>query len=68
MKNNVVYYALIALGVVALAVGVYYLHFNPRPHQLREMAAFAAGVVLIIAGIVGMFVIKPRISARAVAK
>ena len=68
MKNNIVYYALIALGIVALAVGVYYLHFNPRPHQLREIAAFAAGAILIIAGIIGMFVIKPRITAGAAAK
>lgn len=68
MKNNVVYYALIALGVVALAVGVYYLHFNPHPHQLREIAAFVAGAVLITAGIVGMFVIKPKANANVVAK
>ncbi len=43
MKNAVIYYAVVALGVVALAIGVYYF-LNP-PHAIRAYTALGVGVV-----------------------
>lgn len=60
MKNPVIYYVVIALGVVALAVGVYYL--TKGGHPVREYAALGAGAVLLIAGIAGMFMTRSRTS------
>ena len=57
MKNPMVYYAVIALGVIALAAGVYLMISH---HHTITYAAFGVGVVLLIAGVVGMFVMKPK--------
>ena len=49
-----VYYGIIALGVIALAAGAYLLKSATpaSPHHISSYAALAAGVVLLIAGIV----------------
>ena len=66
MKNPMVYYGVIALGVMALAAGAYLFATATKasPHHLSSYAALAVGVVLLIAGIVGMFVMKPKATAR----
>jgi hypothetical protein len=62
MKNSVVYYAIIGLGVLALAIGGYLLTTATAaaPHHLSSYAAIGVGAVLVIGGVVGMFVMKPR--------
>lgn len=61
-----VYYGVIALGVIALAAGAYlFATATPAsPHHLSRYAAVAAGVVLLIAGVVGMVVMKPRAATK----
>lgn len=57
MKNPVIFYAVIGLGVLALIAGIAMyagLHF-----QGKAYAVIALGVVCLIAGLVGMFVTKP---------
>ena len=58
MKNPVIYYLIIALGVVALAVGAFYLFKGGHP--AREIAGLVAGVILLIAGIAGTFMTRSR--------
>jgi hypothetical protein len=66
MKNSMVYYGVIALGVIALAAGAYlFATATPAsPHHLSRYAAVAAGVVLLIAGVVGMVVMKPKAAIK----
>lgn len=57
MKNPVIFYAVIGLGVLALIAGIAMyagLHFHGKAY-----AVIALGVVCLIAGIAGMFVAKP---------
>ena len=65
MKNPKVYYGIIALGVIILAVGALYLAGAiGGSHPARAYAALAVGAVILIAGIVGMFVMKPKGAAK----
>ena len=62
MKNPAVFYAVIAIGVVALIVGIYMfagMHFHGKAY-----AAIALGMVCLIAGIAGTFVARPRSVVR----
>lgn len=61
MKNPVIFYLVIALGVIALAVGIFYL--AKGGHPAREYAALGAGVVLLIAGIAGTFMTRSKAAA-----
>ena len=58
MKNPVIFYLVIALGVIALGVGGYYLFKGGHP--LREYAALGAGAVLLIAGVAGTFMTRSK--------
>jgi hypothetical protein len=58
MKNPVIFYLVIAIGVVALGVGGYYL--VKGGHPVREYAALGLGVVLLIAGIAGTFMTRSK--------
>jgi len=63
MKNPLIYYAVIALGVIALAVGVYYLTLANLPHDFHAVRAYGGlggGIVLILIGIVGIVMARPR--------
>jgi hypothetical protein len=62
MKNPMVYYAIIGLGVVALAVGGYLMATATAasPHHTTAPAALIIGAVLVIGGVVGWFVMKPK--------
>ena len=66
MKNPMVYYGAIALGVIALVAGVYlFASATPAaPHHISSYAAIGVGVILLIAGVGGMFVMKPRAAAK----
>jgi hypothetical protein len=57
MTNRSLYYGAIVLGIIALAVGIYYSTNN---HPTRELAGIIVGVILLIVGLVGLFVIIPR--------
>jgi len=61
MKNPVIYYAVIVLGIIALAVGGYYLATGG--HQVREFTGLGVGAVLVIVGIVGVFMARSKPSA-----
>ena len=61
MKNPIVFYAAIALGVIALIIGILYtVGIVLGHHATRGYAGLGVGVVLIIAGIVGMVVMKHK--------
>ena len=64
MKNPAIFYAVIALGVIALAVGVYFLMGAAGPHPARAYAALGVGAVLLIAGVAGMFMARSKAVAR----
>lgn len=67
MKNNILYYVLIGLGVIALAMAVWWT-IGPHHHHFRQYVLYAVAVVLLVGGIAGMFFIKPRTNAAVVAK
>jgi hypothetical protein len=60
MKN--LYYGILALGVIALAAGIYLYATATAaaPHHTSKYAALAVGVVLLIIGVYGAFIAKPR--------
>lgn len=62
MKNPAIFYGVIALGVIALGVGVYYL--TGGAHHVRAYAGLGVGAVLLIAGVVGMFMSRSKAVAR----
>ncbi len=63
MKNSIIFYAAIALGVIALVLGAYYQFGTPGQHSLRAPVGMGVGVVLLIVGIVGMFMTRSRATA-----
>lgn len=58
MKNPIVYYVVMAVGVIGLALGVYWTFIHHHP--LRGPVILALGIILLIAGVVGFFVMKPK--------
>lgn len=58
-----VYYAAIALGVIAIIAGVA-MKFAMNFHG-KAYAAIGVGVVLLIVGIAGMVIAKPSATATA---
>lgn len=62
MKNPAIFYAAIVIGIVALAIGIYYQVGGGHP--ARAIAGLAVGAVLLIAGIVGMFMARSRAVAK----
>lgn len=64
MKNPMVYYAVIALGIIVLAAGAYFYLHGVSAHPVRAYTGLGVGIVLLIAGIVGMFVMKPKAAAK----
>jgi len=62
VKNPAVFYAVIALGVIALVAGIFMyagMHYHGKAY-----AIIALGVVCLIAGVAGMFVTRPKTLAR----
>jgi hypothetical protein len=62
MKNPVIFYAAIVIGIVGLAVGVYYQVGGAHP--ARAVAGLIVGAVLVIAGAVGLFMTRSKATAN----
>ena len=61
MKNLQLYVGAIVLGVLALVVGVFYLvNILLGTHPTRAYVAIAVGAILLIIGIAGMVVSRPK--------
>jgi uncharacterized membrane protein HdeD (DUF308 family) len=61
MKNSAIFYAAIALGVIALVAGIIFL---TSVHPFRGYVALAVGAILLIGGVVGMFMSRPKAVAK----
>jgi len=55
-------YVVAALGIIAIALGVYW-DLVKHDHPTRGLVALIVGVVVLIAGIVGAFILKPKAQA-----
>jgi hypothetical protein len=66
MKNPMVYYAAIGLGIIALAAGGYLFATATaaNPYHISKYVALGVGAVLLIGGAIGWFVMKPSASAK----
>ena len=62
MKNPAIFYAAIAIGIVGLAVGIYYQVGGAHP--ARALAGLAVGAVLLVVGVVGMFMARSKAVAK----
>jgi len=61
MKNTQLYRGAIVLGVLALVVGALYLaNILLGYHPTRAYIAFGVGAILLLIGIVGMVVSRPK--------
>ena len=63
MKNSQLFLGAIVLGVIALIVGVLFLVGLFGTHHSLPYIVLAIGVILVIVGIVGMVVGKPKSAA-----
>jgi hypothetical protein len=62
MKNPVIFYAAIVIGLVALAVGIYYQIGGAHP--ARAVAGIAVGAILVVVGIVSIFMARSKAVAK----
>ena len=58
MKNLALFYAAIVIGIIVLAVGIYYQVGGGHP--TRAIAGLVVGAVLLVIGIVGIFMNRSR--------
>lgn len=61
LKNPVLSYIVIAVGVAAIAASLFFL--VQGEHRLRAYGGIGVGAVIIIIGIVALFMRKPKTSA-----
>ncbi len=59
MKNSALYYAVIALGVIVLGVGVYYFTTGGA-HPFRAFVGVGVGALLLVGGVVGWFTARTK--------
>lgn len=52
------------VGLAGIAVGVYW-DFIKADHHTRGLVSLIVGAVLLIAGVIGFFVLKPKATAAA---
>jgi hypothetical protein len=65
MKNPAIFYGVIAVGVIVLLVGMYYIALSVHPfHPLRAYGGLGVGVLLLIIGIVGMIMARQKAVAK----
>jgi hypothetical protein len=62
MKNAAIYYAAIVIGIVALAVGIYYQVVGGHP--TRAIVGLVVGAVLLVVGVVSLFMARSRAVAK----
>ena len=62
MKNSAIFYAAIVIGIVVLAIGIYYQVGGAHP--ARAIGGLAVGAVLLVVGVVGMFMTRSRTVAK----
>ena len=62
MRIPAIFYAAIVIGIVVLAVGIYYQVGGAHP--ARAIGGLAVGAVLLVVGIVGMFMTRSKATAR----
>lgn len=55
-------YVVAVVGVILLALGIYW-DIIKHDHPTRGLVCLIVGIVLIIAGLVGAFVLKPKAQA-----
>jgi hypothetical protein len=60
MNVKTISYVVAVVGLIALLGGVYENFLHSGHHQSLGWVALILGVVLLIAGLVGAFVIKPK--------
>ncbi len=63
MKNAALFYVAIALGVIVLAVGVYYFTTGGA-HPFRAFVGVGVGALLLIGGVVGLFTGRSKAVSR----
>jgi hypothetical protein len=64
MKNPAIFYAAIVIGIVGLAVGVYYQLGLGGVHPTRAIIGLVVGAILLIVGVVGLFMTRSNSVAR----
>lgn len=57
--NRNLFYAALALGVIAIILGIYFL--TSTGHQKTGYAGIIVGIILLIVGVGGMFTARSRI-------
>lgn len=62
MKNSTLFYAAIVIGIVGLAVGIYYQLGGAHP--ARALAGIVVGAVLLVVGVVGLFMARSKAVAK----
>jgi len=58
MSNANTFYALIGIGIIGLAVGIYFV--ATAQHHTLGPAGIIIGAILVVTGVVGMFVVRRR--------
>jgi len=65
MKNPAIFYGAIAVGIIAILVGVYYIALSVHPfHPVRAYSGLGIGILLLIIGVVGLFMAKPKAATK----
>jgi sulfite exporter TauE/SafE len=59
MNTKIISYIVAVVGIIIAALGVYW-DFVKGDHPHRGLACLIVGVVLLIAGLIASFVIKPK--------
>ena len=62
MKNSTLFYAAIVIGIVGLAIGIYYQVGGAHP--ARALAGIVVGAVLLVVGVVGLFMARSKAVAK----
>jgi sulfite exporter TauE/SafE len=61
MNTKTISYVVALVGLIVLGLGVYW-DLVKHDHPTRGLVCLIAGAVLLIAGLVGAFVMKPKAS------